>query len=65
MNIADDLEAAHDAGKWEMFELITSVYHGKQYYFLQENGTVYSRDSCKYISKEDAYKEFFDKIGVY
>jgi len=65
MNRADDLEAAHDAGEWEMFELITSAYHGKQYYFLQENGTVYSRDSCKYISKEDAYKEFLDKMGVY
>lgn len=50
-------------GEWEMFELITSVYHGKQYYFKQENGIVYSRASCKYMSVDDAVKEFLDVIG--
>ena len=50
-------------GEWEMFELITSVYYGKQYYFKRENGIVYSRASCKYMSVDDAIKEFLDVIG--
>lgn len=58
-----DSKEQKKAGEWEMFELITSVYYGKQYYFKQENGIVYSRASCKYMSVDDAVQEFLDVIG--
>ena len=50
-------------GEWDMFELITSAYFGKQYYFLQEDGIVYSRQSCKYMTRDKAIQEFLDIIG--
>lgn len=63
----DDLFARSVAerkrGEWDMFELITSTYYGKQYYFVQDNGTVYSRASGKCVSANDAIKEFLDMIG--
>ena len=48
---------------WNMFELITSVYYGKQYYFLQDDGLVYSRKSHKYMTEDAAIDEFLDAIG--
>ena len=48
-----------------MFELISGVYFGKQYYFEQNNGIVYSRLSNSYITKDDALKEFLDEIQSY
>ena len=48
---------------WELFEIITSVWHGKMYYFRNEDGTVYSRASHKNMSEEDALREFLDQIG--
>lgn len=55
----------HDrnVGEWDMFELITSVWYGKQCYFVEENGVVYSRVSCKYMSVDEAIKEFLGRIG--
>lgn len=55
----------HDrnVGEWDMFELITSVYFGKQYYFVEENGIVYSRSTHKHMTKDDAIREFLDIIG--
>lgn len=50
-------------GEWELFTLITSAYYGKQYYFLQDDGLVYSRASCKYMKKDDAVIEFLGIIG--
>lgn len=47
-----------ERGEFEMFELITSTYHGKQYYFLQDNGMVYSRESGKEMVMDDAVSEF-------
>ena len=55
----------YERGRWDMFELITSVYHGKQYYFLQDNDTVYSRESGEEMQREKAYGEFQDKLGYY
>lgn len=52
----------YERGEWDMFEHITSVWYGKQYYFLEENGLVYSRMSCKYLSREKAFDEFI--LGV-
>lgn len=55
----------HDrnVGEWEMFELITSTWYGKQCYFVEENGIVYSRVSGKYMSVDEAIKEFLGRIG--
>ncbi len=48
----------YEKGEWDMFELITSAYYGKQYYFLEPSGVVYSRESGKYIKRDEAYREF-------
>lgn len=32
----------YEDGEFDMFERISTAYHGKQYYFLQENGKVYN-----------------------
>ena len=48
---------------WELFELITGVWHGKQYCFLNEDGTVYSRASHKNMGQDEALREFLDQIG--
>ena len=50
---------------YEMFELISGVYFGKQYYFEQNNGIVYSRLSNSYITKDRALEEFLDEIQSY
>lgn len=52
-----------NVGEWDMFELITSVWYGKQCYFVEENGVVYSRVSGKYMSVDEAIKEFLGRIG--
>ena len=54
-----------ERGRWDMFNLISSVWYGKQCYFMQDNGIVYSRYSGKYMSEEDAYSEFTSMIGDY
>ena len=50
---------------YEMFELISGVYFGKQYYFEQNNDMVYSRLSHSYMTKDDALNEFLDEIQSY
>lgn len=47
-----------NVGEWDMFDLITSAYYGKGMYFKQDNGTVYSRYSCEYMSVDEAIREF-------
>ena len=50
-------------GEWEMFELITSAWYGKQYYFKEENGMAYSRKSHKNMTVHDAILEFIGEIA--
>ena len=50
---------------YAMLELISGVYFGKQYYFEQNNGIVYSRLSNSYITKDRALEEFLDEIQSY
>lgn len=50
---------------YEMFELISGVYFGKQYYFEEKNDMVYSRFSNSYMTKDDALSEFLDEIQSY
>jgi hypothetical protein len=48
----------YEQGRWDMFIEMQNFYYGKQYYFLQDDGTVYSRQSGKYLTIEGAYREF-------
>lgn len=48
---------------WDLFETITSAWHGKQYYFLEDDGRVYSRQSHKTMTVDDAVNEFLMTIG--
>ena len=57
--------SSYDAGRWDMFEHITSIWYGKQCYFLQDDGQVYSRMTCEYMSKEEAVNEFLTEINPY
>ena len=51
-----------DATAWDVFDRITSAYHGKQYYF-QTGNKVYSRDSGKYLTQQEALDEFVERIS--
>ena len=53
----------YELGQWDMFITLSSAWHGKQYYFLQDNGWVYSRKSCQYMTVKQAYEEFAKEIG--
>lgn len=53
----------YDRGFWEMFLLLSTGYWGKQYYFLQDDGRVYSRQSGRYMAFDDAVVEFAIQIG--
>lgn len=53
----------YQRGKWDMFELITSSWGGKQIYFLGDNNIVYSRTSHQYMTIEQAYSEFLGHVG--
>lgn len=48
----------YEQGRWDMFDLMSCRYWGKHYYFLQDDGTVYSRYSGSYMTVEQAYQEF-------
>ena len=55
----------YDRGRWDVFNLITSVWYGKQCYFLQDkNDIVYSRNSGKYMTLENAILEFVEEIII-
>lgn len=66
-NVSNDLhdanENGYERGRFDALDVISSVYYGKQYYFLENNGTVYSRDSRKYMTLEEAIYEFAEKFG--
>lgn len=49
---------------WDLFEEITTAYFKKQMYFIQDDGTVYSRLSNSYLNKDDALNEFLVLFDV-
>ena len=49
---------------FDVLDLISCAYHGKRYYFLQDDGTIYSRKSDKYMSFEEAVNEFYEEITI-
>ena len=59
----DQYRKGYSDGEWELFELITAAYYGKQYYSLQENGLVYSRLRGISVTKDEAISEFLGAIG--
>ena len=48
--------------EWELFERLSSAWFGKQCYFKQDDGTVYSRQSCKYLTFDQAIEEFEEML---
>lgn len=58
-------KSQYSNGEWDMFSLLTSAWYGKEYYFLQDDGNVYSRESDKCMTREEAYEEFLNQVGAY
>ena len=52
----------YEKGRWDMFVEISTAWHGKQYYFLQNDGMVYSRESGFVMTPEQAYAEFTKRV---
>ena len=50
--------------EWDLFDLLSSAWYGKGCYFKQDDGTVYSRVSCEYMSFDQAIDEFANKLTV-
>lgn len=48
---------------FDVLDIISSAYWGKQLYFLQENGSVYDRKECDYISFDEAVNRFARMVG--
>jgi len=64
MTDKEELKQAYEKGEWDMFSLITSVWYGKECYFRELSGVVYSRLTNTYLaSAEKAYNEFLRRIG--
>lgn len=53
----------YERGRFDMLVTISNVEYGKQCYFLENNGIVYSRRSCQYLTLEEAVEEFLDAQG--
>lgn len=53
-------DAVEDA--WDMFKMISSAWYGKGCYSKQDDGSVYSRLSCRYMTFDDAVREFMEEI---
>lgn len=49
---------------WDVFDDLTASYYGKQTYFTQPDGTIYSRLSCGYMTFEEALSEFREAISM-
>ena len=49
---------------WDVFDDLASAYYGKQMYFTQPDGTIYSRLSCGYMTFEEALSEFREAISM-
>lgn len=50
----------YERGCYDILVTISNIEYGKQCYFLQDNGLVYSRRSGKYMLLNDAVEEFID-----
>lgn len=48
--------------EWDLFDLVSSAWFGKQCYFRQDDGTVYSRVSGEYMSFDQAVDELAHEL---
>lgn len=62
-SVQPDVNEYRKRGEWDMFELITTAWYGKQCYFKKDNGMAYSRKSHKTMTVHDAILEFIREIG--
>lgn len=66
IDIGKYLQKTFEDGEWPMFTRIASAYFCKEYYFLEPDGTVYSRYSGNMLeNKEDAYREFIEDLDYF
>jgi hypothetical protein len=69
IDIGKDLQKAYDdgfkKGAFDTLDFLSSVWHGKRYYFMENEaeGIIYSRDSCAYMTLDEAIAEFASRIG--
>lgn len=52
----------YDKGQWEVLLIVSSAEYGKQCYFLQDDGAIYSRYSGKNLTLDEAIVEFADRL---
>lgn len=60
--IRDKIRQAYQKGRFDCLDYLSGMDYGKQVYFLQDDGTVYSRNSCKYMSLDDAISEYGEEL---
>jgi hypothetical protein len=56
-------QTAYKNGEYDTLDLLAGAWHGKQYYFKQRNGMIYSRETCQYMTLDDAIAEFANRLG--
>ena len=49
--------------EWELFSLLSAVWYGKDAYFRQNDGMVYSRLSGEYMTFDQAVDEFVCELS--
>lgn len=54
----------YEQGEWDMFCRIATVQYGKECYFMQDDGTVYSRRNGKTMTKQEAINELLYYVGL-
>ena len=61
-NLRKAYEGGYIDGQWELFDLITRAWHGKQCYFKEPSGVVCSLASNKYMTFDQAVDELLDVL---
>lgn len=54
----------YERGELDTLIRLSNVYNGKQYYFEQDNGMIYSRESDKLMTLEEAIREFEGVLDI-
>lgn len=58
LSFRESLHELIDSCEWDIFEMLSTAFYGKKYYFLQYDGTIYSRKCDKYLTRNEAILEF-------
>ena len=51
-----------EKGQFDVLDWLSSIWHGKQYYFEDDNDLIYSRASHETMTLEEAIDEFANEI---